>query len=52
MRVAGEKNYEIDQVDSVSEITDDLTQLLASAVSAFGERRPVRVTIMFNLEEA
>ena len=50
MRIATEKDYVLDNGDSVIPITDDIHKLLADAVTACGESRPIRIKIMFDLE--
>lgn len=50
MRIAAEKDYELQNSDSISPITEDLYEKLQYAVSACGRSRPLRIKIMFEVE--
>lgn len=50
MRVAAEKDYVLDNGDSLASITDNVHGLLNNALAACGEARPVSIKIMFDME--
>lgn len=49
MRLAGERDYEINNSDGTDFIAEDTNRILASALNGF-VGRPVKVKIMFNME--